>query len=91
MNIVSLFLDSSVFMWVVTFICVIIGIRCAIHGFLGGTSTLLRILFTVIFAALAYFCWQRTGSLNGANAIDSFVYDSWLELKEFFYMIKSKF
>lgn len=81
MNIISFFLNSTVFMWAVTFICIIFGIRCALYGFLGGTSTLLRILFALVFGALAYFCWQHTGTLNGANAIDSFVYDSWHQIK----------
>lgn len=88
---ISLFLDSAVFMWVITFVCIVICIRCAIHGVMGGTSTLLRILCTLIFAAAAYFCWHHTGTLNGSNTIDRFVYESWVELKELFGLIRAKF
>ena len=91
MSIINMFLGSAVFMWFVAFVCAVFCIRCLTYGVMGGTSTLLRILCTLLFAALAYYCWQRAGTLHGANAIDSFIYDSWAELKQMLGFFKTKF
>lgn len=91
MGIISTLLGSAVLMYVIAFICAVICIRCLIYGVMGGTSALLRILFTLLFAALAYYCWRNAGLAHGANAIDNFVFDTWVELKQFIVFIKSKF
>lgn len=91
MAIFSTILGSSVFMVFVAAVCAIFCIRCLVYGVMGGTSTLLRILATLVFAALAYYCWHHAMSLNGPNMIDSFVYDTWAECKQLFQLIKSKF
>jgi len=90
MGIISTIFGSAVFMGVVAFVCAVFCIRCLIYGVMGGTSTLLRILATLLFAALAYYCWHHAMSVSGPNAIDNFVFDSWTELKNFVAFIKHK-
>lgn len=91
MNIISILMGSSVLMWLIAFVCAVFCIRCLIYGVMGGTSTLLRIVCTLLFAALAYYCWKHAGPLHGSNPIDSFVADSISELKKLFSFIKVKF
>lgn len=91
MGFLSVILGSYTIMYVVAFVCAVMCIRCLIHGIAGGTSTLLRILATLLFAALAYYCWRHAGTLHGHNMIDRFVSDSWIELKQFIHFIKTKF
>lgn len=83
MGFLSIFTESSVLMALIAFFFVVICIRCLLYGVMGGTSTILRIIGTVIFAGLAYYFWQYSNSLSGANAIDRFVFDSWNEIKHF--------
>ncbi|MBQ3785568.1 MAG: hypothetical protein II843_04220 [Alphaproteobacteria bacterium] len=91
MEIFSIILNSSTVMYVLAFVCAVVGIRCMIHGIMGGTSTLLRILCTLLFAVLAYYCYRYAGTLHGHNMIDSFISDTWIELKQFIRFIKTKF
>ena len=91
MGIISTLMGSAVLMWILAIVFAVICIRCLVHGIMGGTSTLLRILCTLLFACLAYYFWRYANTLHGPNAIDSFVYDTWTELKQFFGFIKSKF
>lgn len=91
MEIISIIFGSAVFMWVVAFVCAILCIRCLVHGFMGGTSTLLRILCALLFGCLTYYCYRHAMLAHGPNVIDNFVYDTWIELKQFFHFIKAKF
>ena len=91
MDIISTILGSAVFMYFMAFLCAVFCIRCLLHGVMGGTSVLLRILFTLLFACLTYYFWRNAGILHGPNVIDNFVYDSWAECKQFIHFIKSKF
>ena len=91
MGIISTILGSAVFMGLVAFICAVFCIRCMLHGVMGGTSLILRILCTLLFGFLAYYCWQHAMSLHGPNAIDDFMYDTWAECKQFVRFVKSKF
>lgn len=91
MEILSIILGSSVFMYVMAFICAVLCIRCLIHGVADGTSALLRITCTLLFACLAYYCYRHANTLHGSNVIDRFVFDSWIELKKFVAFIKTKF
>ena len=90
MSIISVLLNSSVIMWVAAFICVVFCLRCLIHGTMSGTSALLRILLTLLFACLAYYFYRHANMVHGSNMIDNFVFDSWIELKNFFVFVKSK-
>ena len=90
MGFISIILNSSVFMWVVAFVCAVFCIRCLVHGVMGGTSTLLRILCTLLFACLTYYCYRHAISLHGPNVIDNFVYDTWSEFKQFLGFVKTK-
>lgn len=90
MGIISTILGSSVFMGIIAFVCAVFCIRCLIYGVMGGTSTLLRILATLLFACLAYYCWHRAIATTGPNAIDNFVFDSWIEFKKFIVFLKNK-
>lgn len=80
MEIIHMFLDSSVFMGLMAFVFTVFGVRCLIYGVLGGTSTLLRILATVVFAAIAYYCWKLAIVATGSNVIDRFIFDAWHDL-----------
>ena len=80
MGIISTILGSSVFMGIIAFVCAVFCIR----------STLLRILATLLFACLAYYCWHRAIATTGPNAIDNFVFDSWIEFKKFIVFLKNK-
>ena len=91
MGIISVFLGSSAFMWLIAFVCAVFCIRCLLYGMLGGTSMVIRIAGTVLFACLAYYCYQHAIALHGPNAIDNFVYGSLADVKHFFRMILSKF
>jgi hypothetical protein len=48
---------------------------------MGGTSTILRLIATVIFAGLAYYFWQYAARLSGSNIIDQFVFEAWHDIK----------
>ena len=91
MGFISILLGSSVFMWVIAFVCAVFCIRCLIYGVMGGTSTLLRILCTLLFACMTYYCWTRASAIHGSNIIDNFVFDSWQEFKNFLGFVKTKF
>ena len=90
MGILSILLQSSVLMWILVFVFAVSSIRCLIFGVAGGTSALLRILATLLFAGLAYACWQHTHSIHSSNIIDRFVWDSWMDIKHLFYAVKHK-
>lgn len=81
MGFLSIFTESSVVMTIVALIFLVFAIRCLLHGVLGATSTLIRVLGTVIFVGLAYYFWEYSASLHGTNMIDQFVYDSWAQVK----------
>ena len=83
MEFINIILNSSVFMGLLAFVFTVFGIRCLIYGVLGGTSTMLRILATVVFAAIAYYCWHQAVSATGSNVIDNFIFDSWHDLVSF--------
>ncbi|MCQ2581232.1 MAG: hypothetical protein MJ164_03640 [Alphaproteobacteria bacterium] len=87
----SIILGSWTIMYVIAFVCAVLAIRCLIHGIMGGTSTILRILCTLLFAVLAYYCYRYAGTLNAPNMIDNFISDTWVELKQFIRFIKTKF
>ena len=91
MEFLSILFDSSVLMTVIAFIFAVFGFKCLIYGVAGGTSTLLRIILTIVFAGLAYFCWRHAMSVHGSNIIDRFVFDSWAELKHLISGLKIKF
>ncbi|MBQ1997097.1 MAG: hypothetical protein R8M71_02845 [Alphaproteobacteria bacterium] len=81
MDFLSIFTQSSVLVTLVALAFVIIGFRCLIYGVMGGTSTILRLIATVIFAGLAYYFWQYAASLSGSNIIDQFVFEAWHDIK----------
>lgn len=81
MGFLSIFTGSSVVMGLIALICAVVAVRCLLHGIMGGTSTLLRILGTVVFVVLAYYFWRYSTSLHGANVIDTFVFDIVADLK----------
>lgn len=89
MNFISILTSSSAVMWLVTFVCAVMCIRCLIYGMIGGTSLILRILLTIAFGALAYYCWTKAGVLTGSNAIDRFVFDVWHDIRGYVSAIKS--
>lgn len=91
MEFLSVILGSATIMYIVAFVCAVVCIRCLIHGVMGGTSAVLRILCTLLFAALAYYCYRQAGIIHGHNVIDNFVFDTWIELKQFIAFIKTKF
>ncbi|MBR3511098.1 MAG: hypothetical protein IKN73_03485 [Alphaproteobacteria bacterium] len=80
MEFLNIILNSSVFMGLLAFVFTVFGVRCLIYGVLGGTSTILRIMATIVCAAIAYYCWKLAISANGANMIDRFIFDSWHDL-----------
>jgi len=88
MDIISIILHSSILMGVAAFVFIVIGIRCLIYGVVGGTSTILRLLATAVFAILAYYCWHRALGSTGSNIIDNFVWDAWYDLKHLIASIK---
>lgn len=90
MNIISILFNSSVVMWIIAFVCAIFCLRCLIHGTMAGTSAVLRILLTLLFAALAYYFYRHAMLAHGSNVIDNFVFDSWIELKRLVAFIKNK-
>ena len=90
MGLVSMFLNSVVLMWFFVFLFAVLCIRCLIYGLAGGTSTLLRILGTLLFAGLAYACWEHANAIHGSNMIDGFVFDAWDETEHFFNFVKNK-
>ena len=88
MGIINVILGSSVFMGLLAFVFAVFCIRFLIHGFLGGTSTLLRIIASVVAAVIAYYCWHLAMAATGGNVIDRFVFDSWHDLVQFIKSIK---
>ncbi len=88
MGIISAIFGSSILMGLLAFVFTVLGIRCLIYGVLGGTSTILRILATVLFILIAYYCWKQAISINGSNIIDGFVLDAWRDLKHLIGSIK---
>lgn len=84
MGFLSVFTHSSIITMIVAFIFVIFAVRCLLYGIMGGTSTILRIIGAVVFAAVAYYLWRHSQGLSGANAIDNFVYGSLTDLKGLF-------
>ena len=91
MGFFSTILNSSALMWLFAFVFVVFCIRCLLYGIMGGTSTILRIVGTLVFAGIAYYCYQRAMALNGPNAIDNFVYDSLRYCRHLLSRIKSWF
>ena len=87
MGIISMFLDSAVFMGLLTLMFAIFCFRCLLYGTMAGASTILRIILTIVFAALAYVCWKQAVAAHGANFIDRFVFDSWADLKQLFHKL----
>ena len=87
MEFLSIFTDSMVLMWVLTLVFAIVCFRCLVYGAMAGTSAGLRVILTVVFAALAYFCWQHASSLHGSNLIDKFVFGAWEDVKMLFHKI----
>jgi positive regulator of sigma E activity len=89
MQTISLIFNSAVIMYIFAIIFLYIGIRFAIR-LKDKTNVYKKILCAVLFLALAFYCWYRGDSMIGKNAIDSFVYDIWFELKQFFGFVKTK-
>lgn len=81
MGFLSIFTESSVLMMLVAFVFLVFGIRCLLYGIMGGTSTILRVLGAMVFIGVAYYFWRYSGTLHSANIIDSFVYDTWADIK----------
>lgn len=90
MGILSVLLNSTVLMWILVFVFVVSSVRCLIYGVAGGGSALLRILATLLFAGLAYACWQHAHSVHGSNIIDRFVFDSWRDIKHIWFAVRQK-
>jgi len=88
MGFLSFFLDSSVLMGILTVVFSVFCLRCLIYGTMAGTSAILRVVLTIVFAALAYFCWNQAVSVHGSNMIDNFVFDAWSDVKHLFVSIK---
>ncbi len=88
MGIINTVLGSSVFMGLLAFVFAVFCVRFLIHGFLGGTSTLLRIIASVVAAVIAYYCWHLAMSATGGNVIDRFVFDAWNDLMNLIKSIK---
>lgn len=86
----SMFFNSAVFMGLLALVFAVFCIRCLIYGTLAGTSTLLRFVLTIVFAALAYICWRNAVASHGSNLIDRFVFDCWAELKHMFRFVVNK-
>lgn len=84
MEFLSVFTESSVLMTIIALLFALFGVRCLIHGIMGGTSTLIRVIGTVIFAGLAYYFWRHAGTLHGSNVIDQFFFDCLNDAKSFF-------
>lgn len=84
MEFLSIFTESSVLMTVIALLFALFGVRCLIYGIMGGTSTLIRIIGTVIFAGLAYYFWCHAGTLHGSNVIDQVFFDCWDDVKSLF-------
>ena len=84
MDFFSIFFNSVVLMWIFTLVFAVICFRCLVYGAMSGTSALMRIILTVVFAGLAYFCWQHATSIHGSNIIDRFVFDVWVDIKNLF-------
>lgn len=90
MNFLSIIVDSSALMYVLAFVFAVFCIRCMIYGIADGTSVLVKIICTVLFAGIAYYLYHRASYLSGPNPIDDFVFDTWVELKKFIAFIKTK-
>lgn len=75
-------------MGVLTLVFAVVCLRCLIYGTMAGTSAILRIVLTVVFAALTYFCWRQAVSVHGSNMIDNFVFSAWADVKHLFVSIK---
>lgn len=90
MEIFYTMVGSSVLMGIAAIFFAVLCIHALIHGVLGGASTILRILCTLLFAALAYYCYRHAMAIHRPNIIDSFVFDSWHEFKNFLSFLKTK-
>jgi hypothetical protein len=86
----SMIFNSVVLMWILALVFAVICFRCLVYGTLAGTSAILRIVLTIVFAALAYFCWKQAVTGHASNAIDRFVLDSLADLKQFWHVIVNK-
>ena len=91
METISIILNSSVLMYTFAVIFIYIGIRCFIYGVANDTSVMLRVLVGLLFLCLAVYCGYRGYTAPAKNFIDTFVFDSWIEMKKFFGFVKKTF
>lgn len=91
MGFISTILGSSVIVMLAAFFCAVFCIRSLLYGVMGGTSTILRIVTTIIFAFLAYYFWKHAMSMHGPNMIDDAVYEVWYMVRGFLSQIRHSF
>ena len=90
MEFFSMFFNSIVLMWVLTIVFAVFCFRCVVYGTLAGTSAILRIILTIVFGFLAYYCWRHAVYGQPSNVIDRFVFDSLADLKHLWNTLMSK-
>ena len=91
METLSIIFNSSILMYIFAVVFLYIAIRCFIYGVWNDTSVALRVSVGVLLLAFAIYCVYRGYTAPAKNFIDTFVYDSWAEMKKFFGFVKKTF
>lgn len=91
MEIILTIIHSACIMYILAFVFAIFFIKSLISCIRGSeASVLTRIISLIVFGGLMYFFYWYAGTLTAPNAIDKFIFDTWIEMKKFFGFVKTQ-